>query len=79
MWDDPYLFRVCSDGLLKRCLPADEGIKIIENATHLHMEEIMVHFALMQKSSRVDCFGQQCMKTQRILSRCVMHVRDMGI
>jgi hypothetical protein len=30
MWDDPYLFRVCSDGLLRRCVPTKEGIKITE-------------------------------------------------
>ena len=30
IWDEPYLFRVCSDGLLKRYVPAEEGIKIIE-------------------------------------------------
>jgi hypothetical protein len=30
IWDEPYLFRVCSDGLLRRCVPAEEGIKIIE-------------------------------------------------
>jgi hypothetical protein len=29
IWDEPYLFRVCSDGLLRRCVPA-KGIKIIE-------------------------------------------------
>jgi hypothetical protein len=30
IWDKPYLFRICSDGLLRRCVPAEEGIKIIE-------------------------------------------------
>jgi hypothetical protein len=30
IWDDSYLFRVCLDGLLRRCVPAEEGIKIIE-------------------------------------------------
>jgi hypothetical protein len=30
IWDEPYLFRVYSDGLLRRCVPAKEGIKIIE-------------------------------------------------
>ena len=30
IWDAPYLFRVCSDGLLTRCVPIEEGIKIIE-------------------------------------------------
>jgi hypothetical protein len=30
IWDPPYLFRVCSNGLLKRYVLAEEGIKIIE-------------------------------------------------
>ena len=30
IWDELYLFRVCSNGLLRRCVPAKEGIKIIE-------------------------------------------------
>jgi hypothetical protein len=30
IWDEPYLFIVCSDGLLRRCVPTEEGIKIIE-------------------------------------------------
>jgi hypothetical protein len=30
IWNESYLFRVCSDGLLRRCVPAEEGIKINE-------------------------------------------------
>jgi hypothetical protein len=30
LWDDPYLWRICADGLLRRCVPTAEGIKIIE-------------------------------------------------
>jgi hypothetical protein len=30
LWDEPYLFRVCSNGLLMRCVPAEEEMKIIE-------------------------------------------------
>jgi hypothetical protein len=26
IWDPPYLFRVCADGLLRRCVPVEEGI-----------------------------------------------------
>jgi len=26
IWDPPYLFRVCSYGLLKRCVPVEEGM-----------------------------------------------------
>jgi hypothetical protein len=24
LWDDPYLYQVCTDGLLRRCIPAFE-------------------------------------------------------
>ena len=37
LWDEPYLFRVCSDGLLRRCVPTEKATKIIErchSSTH---------------------------------------------
>jgi hypothetical protein len=30
LWDDPYLYWVYSDGLLRRCVPTAEGLQIIE-------------------------------------------------
>jgi hypothetical protein len=30
LWDDPYLYRVCSDGLLRRCVTIAKGLQIIE-------------------------------------------------
>ena len=30
LWDDPYLYRICADGLLRRCVPMTDGIQIIE-------------------------------------------------
>jgi hypothetical protein len=30
IWDELYPFRVCFDGLLRRCVLVEEGIKIIE-------------------------------------------------
>jgi hypothetical protein len=30
LWDDPYLYRVCCDGLLWRCVPTEEAIKIMD-------------------------------------------------
>ena len=30
LWDAPYLYRVCADGLLRHCVPTAEGHKIIE-------------------------------------------------
>jgi len=30
LWDNPNLYRVCTDGLLRRCIPTVEAIQIIE-------------------------------------------------
>jgi hypothetical protein len=30
LWDDPYLYQVCSDDLLRRCVPTAEGLQLIE-------------------------------------------------
>jgi hypothetical protein len=35
----------------------------LNDATHHHMEDIVRHFALMQRFGRVDYFGQPYMKT----------------
>jgi hypothetical protein len=35
----------------------------LKDTTHHHMEVIMGHFILMQKSSKVDFSSQLCMKT----------------
>ena len=39
------------------------------DATHHHMEDIMVHSALIQRSGKVDSFDQPCMKIRRTLPR----------
>ena len=30
LWDDPYLFKVCADGLLRHCVPLCETQRILE-------------------------------------------------
>jgi hypothetical protein len=35
----------------------------LNDATHHHMGDIMRHSAHMQRSGKVDSFGQPCMKT----------------
>jgi hypothetical protein len=65
LWDDPYLYRICADGLLRRCVPAAEGMQIIKNAMQPYMEAIMEHSALKPKSGSAVSSGQQCTKTPR--------------
>jgi hypothetical protein len=44
IWDDPYLYRVCVDGLLGRCIPSFETWKILE---HCHSSQ----FPIVQNTS----------------------------
>jgi len=79
IWDEPYLFQVCSDGLLRRCVPAEEGIKIIERC---HSSPYGGHYGRSKHTpiyGSVDSSGQQCMKTQENLFRDVACVKDMAI
>jgi hypothetical protein len=78
IWDDPYLFRVCSDGLLRRYVPAEEGVKIIERCHSSPYGGHYRHSDHMQRFGRMDSFGQPCMKTRRTLSKDVDHVRSMA-
>ena len=74
--------RMSSEAALTAC---SEGVyrwkkasRSSNNATH-HMEDIMVHSALIQRSGKVDSFGQPCMKTWKTSSGGVEHVKGMGI
>jgi hypothetical protein len=56
-----------------------KALKSLKDANHHHMEDIMGYSALMQRFDRVDFIGQPCMKTQKISSGDVEHVRSMEI
>ena len=63
IWDEPYssesALTACSKGVYRW----KKASRSLNNATHQHMEDIMVHSALIQRSGKVDSFGQPCMKT----------------
>ena len=68
LWNDPYLFKVCADGLLCRCIPLCETQKILE---HCHSSPYGGHyraFRTMQKFGRVDSSSQTCMEMPKNLS-----------
>jgi hypothetical protein len=77
LWEDPYIYRVCADGLLRKCVPMVEAIKIIERFTHHPMEDIMEHSAQMQRSGKVDFSGQRCIKIQRSLLEDVPDIKNL--
>jgi hypothetical protein len=78
IWDDPYLFRVCSDGLLRRCVPAKEGIKIIECC---HSSPYGGHYGAFRTHAKIwqsGFFWPTMYKDTRTLSEDADHVRSMA-
>ena len=50
LWDEPYLYQVCSDGLLRRYVPAKEAIKIIERC---HSSPYGGHYGAFHTNAKI--------------------------
>jgi hypothetical protein len=50
IWGPPYLFKVCFDGLLRRCVLAEEGIKIIERC---HSSSYGGHYGAFRTHAKI--------------------------
>jgi hypothetical protein len=79
LWDDPYLYRVCADGLLRRCIPAFETWKILEHCHYHHMGVTMELSAPMLKCGKVDSTVPPCMMTPSHLFDAATNVRGTEI
>ena len=79
IWDESYLFRVCSMAYSEDVYQWKKASRSASDATHHHMEDIMVHSTLIQKSNKVYSSGQPCMKTRKTSFEGVERVRGTGI
>jgi hypothetical protein len=77
LWDDPYLYRVCADGLLRRFIPAFETWKILE---HCHSSPYGGHFGAFRTNAKVWQSGfywptmyDDAKSFVRCYSRCQRH------
>jgi hypothetical protein len=50
LWDDPYLYQVCADGLLRRCISTFETWKILE---HCHSSSYGCHYGAFHTNAKV--------------------------
>jgi hypothetical protein len=50
LWDDPYLYQVCANGLLKRYIPSFETWKILE---HCHSSPYGGHYGAFRTNAKV--------------------------
>jgi len=50
LWDASYLYQVCADGLLRRCVPTMEGQKIIEKC---HAAPYGGHYGVFRTQAKI--------------------------
>ena len=50
LWDPPYLYKVCTDGLLRRCIPTAKGVQIIEKC---HTTAYGGHFGAFRTQAKI--------------------------
>jgi hypothetical protein len=50
LWDEPHLYRVCADGLLRRCVPMVEATKIMERC---HASSYGGHYGAFWTHARI--------------------------
>jgi len=79
IWDEPYLFRVCSNGLLRRCVTDEEGLKIIERC---HSSPYRGHYGAFRTHAKIwQCgfYWLAMYEGTKNLSEDVGHARDIAI
>ena len=75
-WNAPYLYRYGSDGVLRRCVPAEEREEILRKCHSSEYGGHHGHFRTQAKCGEVDSIGQKCMKMQGSLLPPVQSVRE---
>jgi hypothetical protein len=78
-WDAPYLFRLGSDGVLRRCVPREEGLEILRNITRASMEDTMDILGLKLRYGLVGSTGWRCIKMRNGTLLLVWSVKEWGI
>nr|AAR00600.1 putative reverse transcriptase [Oryza sativa Japonica Group] len=80
IWDEPYLYRVCSDGLLRRCVPTEEGLKIIERC---HASPYGGHYGVFRTQAKIWQSGffwpTMYEDSKEFVRRCTSCQRQGGI
>jgi hypothetical protein len=77
LWDDPYLYRVYSDGLLRRCVPTEEATKIIDRCHASpyggHYGTYRTHAKIWQNGFFWPTMYQDTKEFVRRCARCQKH------
>jgi len=73
LWDDPYLYQVCADRLLRRCVPNVEATKIIERCHASPYGAFRTHAKIWQSGFIWPTMYQDAKEFVRRCARCQKH------
>ncbi|GJW84363.1 reverse transcriptase domain-containing protein [Tanacetum coccineum] len=79
IWDDPYLFKSCPDGIIRRCVFGRELYEILE---HCHKGPTGGHYGAYitaERSSSLDSIGQPFLRMRQNMFKGVMLVNGQEI
>jgi hypothetical protein len=79
LWDNPYLYRVCANGLPRRCIPAFETWKILKRCHSSPYGVTIELSAPMLRCGKVVSTGPPCMMMPSHLFDAGADVRGMEI
>ena len=74
-WDDPYLFKYCTNQIFQKSIPDNDVSSIINFVILRHMEIISHQKRQLQKSYNVDFIGPPCSKTHMQFAKPVKIVK----
>nr|GEZ46750.1 reverse transcriptase domain-containing protein [Tanacetum cinerariifolium] len=75
-WDDPFLFKICADQVIRRCVHDKEALDILEAATMDPQGDIMVLTSPPRRSLILVSFGLPFTRMPTSLSKTVTRAND---
>nr|GEY06564.1 reverse transcriptase domain-containing protein [Tanacetum cinerariifolium] len=73
-WDDPYLFKICADQIIRRCISGQEAVEILKACIIGLQEVTMAQITQLKRCSIQDFIGPPYIVMPRTLSRIATFV-----
>nr|GEX85096.1 reverse transcriptase domain-containing protein [Tanacetum cinerariifolium] len=77
-WNDPFLFKICADQVIRRCVYGKEALDILEACHNGPMGDITVLTSPLRRSLMPVSFGPPSTRMPTSLSKTVTRANDKG-
>jgi hypothetical protein len=77
-WDAPYLFKLGNEGVMRRCLPREERLEFLRNATRRSTVDTIAILGPKKMYGQADSIGRRCMKILKDMLRHAPNANEPG-